>query len=275
MRHLIVQGLVWSNFTDAELQSFWIPCMRTVKAWATRNGYDYQFFHQPKTIAPHDPLAFDISTWDQMLMLGREVLTQNQFYKLQWMNDWSGYDYVWWLDADCYIWGNPLIFGIQEYSSSMTSVSCNFGWHSTIQGRWKRPNMSVWGGLQKEVQRAIDWARTQFQNPTEQGEILQTIRILNRYPIITGDSSLRQQFTEEIFMAAYTHPREGRGVQVREPSSHVQGQYPDTWKPDAIVHLGGANKIKQLTQLRAYIAYMEYISKPDIDWKKESSNELD
>lgn len=249
--------------------------MQTVKAWATRNGYDYQFFHQPRTVAPHDPQSFDISSWDQTLILGREQLSQNQFYKLQWMNDWSGYDYVWWIDADCYIWGNPPIFGYQTKSDSPVSVSCNFGWHSTIQGRWKRPNMSVWGGLQKEVQRAIDWARTQFENPATQDEILQTIRTLNRYPIIIGDKSFTQQFTEEIFMAAYTHPREGNGVQVREPSHHVQGRDPETWKPDTIVHMGGANKPMKLTRLRAYIAYMAHISTPNIDWKKEALNELD
>ena len=45
-------------------------------------------------------------------------------------------------------------------------------------GRWKRPNMSTWGGKQSEVQKAIDWARYQFEHPDDQDPLLQVLKQL-------------------------------------------------------------------------------------------------
>lgn len=272
MKTLIVQGICQNNINEVELKQFWIPCMLTVQKWAEMNGWDYKFFNHP--LLKNHP--FDISSWGQTLRGGTEELTQNQFYKFQWMNGWSDYDYVWWLDADCYIYGNPAIWG--DFIDG-----CYFGNHQILQHRWKRPRMSIWGGVQTEVQRAIDWAVTQFDHPDEQDEILQALRCLNKYPAIKyeyttrghlitipEEGALNVKFTEEIMMAAYTHPREGRGVHVGDAPSHVQGgDEADTgsWREDTIIHFSGKDKYNRLTRFRAYKAYMGYVATEGMDSK--------
>ena len=80
--------------------------------------------------------------------------------------------------------------------------------------RWRRPVMSIWGGNQSEVQKAVDWARYQFENPDDQDDIVQALRCLNRYSLTNDDNlkGMASDLTEEVFMIDYTHPREDESI---------------------------------------------------------------
>ena len=253
MKVLIVQGICTDNVPPGEMKNFWNPCMDTVRKWAGNRGWDYKLFTERRND------DFNISTWEQFLIPGRETISQNQFYKFQWMDGWDNYDHVYWLDSDCYIYGDPAPFALDIRSNHPAMSSCNFLNSSTLLGRWKRPNMSTWGGKQSEVQKAIDWARYQFEHPDDQEPLLQVLKTINSTPC--GDDHCILNFTEEILLAAYTHPREGAGVNIVPFDEGFSASGTDSWKPDTIVHFGGANKLRKLTKLRVYRAYMGYLEK--------------
>ena len=278
MKMLIVQGLTIDNISAIDLKNFWKPCMDGVQHWAKKRGWDYKLFTKPIND------DFNISTWDQRLIPDREIATQNQFYKFQWMDGWTEYDHVIWLDADCLIYGDPSPFELGKFAHHPAAVSCNFLISRTMLGRWIRPEMSIWGGRQSEVQKAIDWARYQFEHPDDQDPLLRVIRTLNSAPIDNPDDEhFGLDFTEEIFLSAYTHSRIGNGVNLMEQNVGFSGSFgsrgelrADTWQPDTIIHIGGPNKHQKLSKIRAYRAYMAYISKehPWGDIKKIIDNEM-
>ena len=120
MKVLIVQGICMEYVHPGEMKNFWDQCMKTVSEWATRRGWDYKLF----TEARNDD--FNISTWQQSLIPGRETISQNQFYKFQWMDGWDNYDHVYWIDSDCYIYGDPNPFDLNSNSNHPAMISCNF-----------------------------------------------------------------------------------------------------------------------------------------------------
>ena len=260
MKVLIVQGINESNINPVQLKQLWYPCMATVKSWAKRNSFDYKYF----TSRCNDD--FDVTSWNLNYRRQNEITTtKNQYHKLQWMDGWTDYDYVLWLDSDCYVYGNPAPFSM----GLNPKPTLNFMHNEVVLKRWHSPNMSIWGGDQKLVQDAIDWARHQFDHPDDQHEIVQTLRCLNRYPIeypLFYDDGLRQNisidnFTEELFMIGYTHSRIGDTVRLFTEGAGFSaiGAASRTWTADSIIHFGGVTKLRELTRFRAYIAYLAYI----------------
>jgi len=260
MKTLIVQGLSENNILPNELKLFWKPCMATVKQWAELNGWDYKYFSDKRND------EFDVTSWNLRYNRENEIsLTKNQFRKFQWMDGWTDYDWVFWIDSDCYIYGNPEPF-------SFKIAPTPFLWflnNEVVLGRWHRPNMSIWGGPQKLVQDAIDWARYQFEHPDDQHEIVQTLRCLNRYSSyhkMRFENDLRanwsvHNFTEEIFMIGYTNSRINKSVVLIQEGSEFSGigKAPASWIPDSIIHFGGSHKQRDLSRFRAYKAYMAYL----------------
>ena len=264
MKTLIVQGLTEDIINPAELKQFWKPCMETVKQWAKINGWDYRYFSGKRND------DFDVSAWNINTRGDRKERTKYQFYKLQWMDGWNDYDSVFWIDADCYIFGNPMPFGFRD-SPKPTLWFLN---NEVVLKRWHRPNMSVWGGNQDLVQDAIDWARFQFEHPWDQDEMVQALRCINKYLVVDGappektyDYGLRfstdlPTLTEEIFMMAFTQSKLGKTVQMHEEGTGFSsiGKGARSWTADSILHFGGTHKLRNLTRFRAWKAYMAYIS---------------
>jgi len=264
MKTLIVQGLCEDNISASDLKQFWKPCMATVKQWAELNGYDYRYFSDKRND------DFDVTSWNLNYRRQNEITTtKNQFRKLQWMDGWTDYDWLFWVDSDCYIYGNPMPFNF-ENSRKPTLWFLN---NEITLKRWHRPNMSVWGGNQLLVQDAVDWARYQFEHPWDQDEIVQALRCFNKYPTTKDappervlDHGLRYTteipaFTEEIFMIGFTQSKLGNTVKLLEEGMGFSsiGKGARSWTADSIIHFGGVNKLRDLTRFRAWKAYMAYI----------------
>tara|TARA_B100000519_G_scaffold30747_1_gene21422 strand:+ start:2050 stop:2910 length:861 start_codon:yes stop_codon:yes gene_type:complete len=252
---LIVQGLTEKNIEPTLLKQFWHPCMATVKRWAERSGFVYKYFSDRRNE------EFDITPWNTKRRADRDQTTINQFHKLQWMDGWSDYDFVFWIDSDCYAWGDPQF----QIFSTVTNPSLLFLYNDeVVLRRWRRPVMSIWGGHQSKVQEAVDWARYQFENPDDQDEIVQALRCLNRYPLTNDDNlkGMASDLTEEVFMIGYTHPREDESIIFLTEGQKFTsiGKSSGSWTHDSFVHFGGDTKHRQLTRFRAYLAYMAHIS---------------
>ena len=73
-RRAVVQGLQIDNVRRIDFQSFWVPCMDTVKRWAKRNDWSYHFFD-----AAIDP--YDVTSLLNVDYYTEDVKTRNgQFY---------------------------------------------------------------------------------------------------------------------------------------------------------------------------------------------------
>lgn len=252
MKTLIVQGLCENNVGPNQLKNFWYPCMATVKRWAKNREFDYKYFSD-KVNNDFNIKSLNIKTKDNGY---HNQTTQNQFYKFQWMNGWSDYDHVFWVDSDCYVWGDPTIFRLGWFHRPTLYFLHN---NKRYVARWYRPNMSLWGGNQELVQEAIDWVRYQFEHPNDQHEIVQTLCCLNKYP--KSDDSLLD-ITEEVFMMGYTHSRINKSVKLFKEGTDFSalGSHEMTWKPNTFIHMSGFSKQRQLNKFRAYIAYLKFLN---------------
>ena len=264
LRTLIVQGIVKTNIEDAMYQEFWKPCMVTVQKWAKINGWDYKFFDSARSN------EFDLGELEGTKYINnRQAVTQTQFFKFQWMDGWTEYDRVYWLDADCYIYGHPLLFahGTREDTGKL-----NFCKTELILGRYWRPYMAAWGGSTKLVQQAIDWVKYQFEHPDDQDELLTVLRRLNRDHNDNLSDEQRVEFTEEIMLSAYTNnPQYSPHVELwsRNTRYFVMGRENGLWRHNQLIHFGGPEKYHQLNKFRAWKAYMAYISRPEAQVDKD------
>lgn len=254
-RRAVVQGLQIDNVRQSQVNSFWIPCMNTVKRWAKQNDWSYHFFD-----AAIDP--YDVKTLLNVDYQTEDVKTRNgQFYKLDWVNSLCDqYDEILWLDSDIYVWGNPQLPPWPAHDN----LKCMYT-HSIHA--WQRPNFSIFWSSSDTLREMHDWNQLMLNNPSERGEIYSCLLTLARHNCL--DSGERE-FTEEISFIDWTITNASRVTIIpyktkENPDAGCDWAYNGRYlleccTPDSFLHLCDYPKQNQLQRFLAYKAYVAYIS---------------
>ena len=239
MKTLIVQGICKDNISSYEWETFWVPCMKSVKSWADRSGFDYKLY----TERLDD--TFDVEAWFPEANLQQY---ENVFYKFQWMKDcsrpYSPYDYVFWLDSDILVWGNPFLPEEQDL----------FFMHmDRVMNKWAKPNMSIFGGRTFNVRQYVDWADNVFHYNCPEPALVTCFKELCKVQLIP-------YMTEEYFSTAYTEEHAVRLFDYKDCTFAQDWNLQRTlgsWSKDMFYHLNGVNKVAKFQRIMAYIMYVK------------------
>jgi len=235
MKTLIVQGFRNTTASSWEWENMLVPCMKSVKLWAERQGFDYRFY------ADRLDESFDVGAWFPEHNLQRH---ENLYYKYQWMKDCAEYDSVYWFDSDILVWGNPALPKDEDLF---------FMYEYDLLGVWPKPRMSIWGGKTSRVLHYYDWVYSVFHYKCPEPALITCFKELSKAQLIPC-------ITDETVTIAYLQEHPARLIDYADCTwahNWRDGQESGRWVKDLFYHLGGENKVIKFQRIMSYIMYVQ------------------
>lgn len=259
LKGAVCQAICVDNVYPEEFRTFWLTCMSTVKRWAKQNNLDYHFFDKPIN-------DFDPSSLLEVNHATRDTKTRNgQFYKWQWVNSLcDDYDFIIWVDADVYVWGNPLIPKNPIYESDgLDKLNCM---QDSIELVWDRPDLSIFWSSSTVLREIHNWYEEMLNDRSKRDDLFTTLVTLSKHGVL-------KDFTEEVALIPWVYANRSRSIlhHYTTESKPTNNQWAfsgeilfDIVKPDSFLHFGGTRKQRMLQRFQAYKAYLSYIAKGNL-----------
>lgn len=242
MKTLVVQGITRSDLHPSEVSEFYIPCMKSVKQWAKKRGYDYKAYSD----------AIEEEDYGQLLGIDLGVAANNQFYKFQWMRGHTNYDRIMWIDADIWVWGDPDPLGDEWFCCPIIFREHNPTWMTLDGLPWRRPNFGLFWGSSEGIEDWCTVGASRLYNPESRGDCTNYLLIRHRWaePIIC----------DEWFSSEWLHDNKHRIRQIRCEADWDYGtsdcgwyvNWPNVPTPNSFIHLAGPKKQQKFLQLKLF-----------------------
>lgn len=216
---------------SSEVNSFWKPCMATVKSWAVKNGWDYKRYN----LSELEPLLPDLSSVEHVM---KSKWNQACIAKIGILNN-SAYDKIIVMDADIYVYGNPQL------------GNATFGvW---TEGRWfpndEFPVLAYpQGGLYYSTcgPDVYQWCYDQFVNPCREFQFIKLCNELTTYKYLFGECG----FGEQAILCAYINNHEHENI-----DNHYKWKEITFIEPNSFLHFDSTLKSQQLQELKYKIQH--------------------
>ena len=232
--------------------------MDSIKKWAKLNSLDYHFFDKP--LDDFDPTKLLEVTWE-----ATSTTTRNgQFYKWQWVNSLCDeYDYIIWIDADVYAWGNPRLpkdFGTDAGRADINKFYCM---HNRNEMIWMRPNLSIFWSSSKTIREIYNWYEEVLYDRSKRDDLFTTLLTLCKEGVL-GD------FTEEVALISWVYANQSRStlhsyITEKNPDADTFWAFehdiiPSAASVDSFLHFTGNRKLRQFQGFGALRAYISWVN---------------
>lgn len=213
----------------APYETFWKPCMESVKAWAKRSGFDY-FLDDGSTHNANRP--------DYDAALGISVPEFNKVYFDHFVQTFhpltSQYDRVIGIDSDVYVWGDPPItdhpFAVSTEELTMLTT------------KWIRPRHGVIYGT--NLNHYTSWFINSIFKPETRSEVFEYIRL--EHKLVQGVT----KYHNETICVPYFIDNDWY-----EYPHHVVWEQSGIPYENSFVHFSGINKTIKFNKFKVWKAY--------------------
>ena len=264
MKTLVVQGIAKSQMVceNFELTNVFIPCMKTVKQWATRRGYDYKAYSEAKYVEDYGAL----------LDIELSPLANNQFYKYQWVQGHTEYDRIMWVDADVWVWGDPDPLRDEWFCCPVIYREHEPDWMLHDGFPWRRPNFGLFWGSQEGIEHFCTNARERLDDPSKRGDCTNYLLITHRWVHYHGRHMCNMN--DEWFMAEWMYDnldkiriyRQAASLDDWESDCHWYVNWPNIPEINSFIHLSGLKKHRKIQQLHLFLQMQDWPGTPGMDF---------